>query len=288
MKASKKLIGAIVALVAALAVSVGSTFAWFTEQNTAKVKAITLQVQSATGNLYIGTESGKLGQSPVTIDTSSVESTGLKDVTTDDYGVSFKDHSKGSATTGFLSFDLYFMSTTAVNLYLCSGSTITCSPNANNDMVINDTTVRSKIANKYGTEITDGKIAANAANAARVAFLDNDGSPVASNVNIWDPNKDAGYSTGNLAADYETYVNDTSNGWPESGAAASSVTSDFALCTSAKDAGTGTVIIELVANVEKKITVKIWLEGTDGDCMNSIFEDTIVTTLVFAGIEAGD
>lgn len=32
------------------------------------------------------------------------------------------------------------------------------------------------------------------------------------------------------------------------------------------------------------VTVKVWLEGTDGDCLNSIFEDKMTVMLNLTGI----
>ena len=52
MKASKKIVGATAALVAAVALSAGSTFAWFATSGTAKIDGLTVNVKSPT-NLYI-------------------------------------------------------------------------------------------------------------------------------------------------------------------------------------------------------------------------------------------
>ena len=54
MKASKKIVGATAALVAAVALSAGSTFAWFATSGTAKIDGLTVNVKSPT-NLYIAT-----------------------------------------------------------------------------------------------------------------------------------------------------------------------------------------------------------------------------------------
>lgn len=52
MKASKKIVGATAALVAAVALSAGSTFAWFATSGTAKIDGLSVNVKSPT-NLYI-------------------------------------------------------------------------------------------------------------------------------------------------------------------------------------------------------------------------------------------
>ena len=287
MKATKKLIGAVVALVAALAVSVGATFAWFTSQNTAKVNKFDLTVQDATGNLYIGLSEEELAQAPVTINTSAGAYTSLKltDVTSDD-GVTFKDKGSGARTanTHYFQVDLWFMSSTDVNVYLANTSTLTCSGNADNDIIL-DKTARATAGANYGGDLTsDGKITTNAANAARVSFVDG------STGKIWEPQPEAGYTKLNLAHDYESYSQTGTWSKTDEGDLTDFMPVEATVETVAKTADAGTItgkeLFSLTANTAKKITINIWLEGKDGDCLNSIFADVISTTLEFVGIEA--
>ncbi len=284
MKATKKLIGAVVALVAALAVSVGATFAWFTSQNTAKVNKFDLTVQDATGNLYIGLSEETVSQAPVAIDTSTgaYENLKLTHVTSED-GITLntKEGPAATANKDYFQVKLWFMSTTDVKVYLEDTSKLTCaSPNADNDLLL-DGTARTTAGANYGPSLaSDGKITTNAANAARVSFVDS------ATGKIWEPQPTAGYPTKNLAEDYEKYL--TSGTW----SVTESPTNTPATATVEKvaktaDAGTitGKELFSLTANEAKEITINIWLEGKDGDCLNSIFADVISTTLVFVGIE---
>ena len=282
MKATKKLIGAVVALIAALAVSVGATFAWFTTSNTAKVNSFELKVQDATGSLYIGKSATTLGLSPIDLTTEAAAVT-LKDVTTTDKGKTFKKKggSDPAEANSYFTVELWVKSDDAVGLYLHTGTTMTCTADTSNDLVISDTKIHSAIETKYGDTITDGKIAATADNAARVSIMVEGSDPV-----IWEPGSEQGYKTGNLAADYETYLSNPTE-WPSAGAAESTVKGDLTLNTQTdKGAADGTKIGDLSAGVATKITISIWLEGTDGDCLNSILKDKISTALVFAGVAA--
>ena len=293
MKATKRLIGAVVALVAALAVSVGATFAWFTTQNTAKVNAFEVSVRDATGNLSIGLSAESLSQAPLTIDTSTGAYTNLKlkDVTSED-GVTIndKEESPATANTDYFKLELFFMSTTAVKVYLAEGSQVVCSsPNATNDLVL-DTAARAIAGSKYGQDVsTNGKLTTNAANAARVSFVDT------ATGKIWEPNANQGFHEKNLAEDYEKYIKGGATSWsvtdePTNVPATPAISSAddlVAKTATSKDVTTKTELFSLEANVAKKITINIWIEGKDGDCLNSIFADKIATTLEFVAIEAG-
>lgn len=60
MKATKKIVGAACALVAAVALSAGSTFAWFTSNGTVKATGLTIDVNTSNSYLVIGNEVNEL------------------------------------------------------------------------------------------------------------------------------------------------------------------------------------------------------------------------------------
>ncbi len=293
MKATKKLIGAVVALIAALAVSVGATFAWFTTQNTAKVESFDLTVQSETGNLYIGTTKDTLGQIPVTVTPDGGIT--LKDLTLKENKLQKRTSSapgstadaEASKSTDYYQFELWFQATTNMDVYLDTSSVMSCTPNAANDITVTDATAQAAMKLiSYGAEIKSGKLATSADAAARVAFVEGQISSLEdlTGAKIWEPGKDKGYKENNLAADYEKYLQDGT--WPAEGAKSAPST----VVGTITGLGTGeetAKLLTLSANEAKSIVVTIWLEGTDGDCLNSIFSDTISTVLNFVGQSTG-
>ena len=289
MKATKKLIGAVVALIAALAVSVGATFAWFTSSNTAKVNQFSLNVKSETGDLFIGLKTGELSQGFVNYTPGDVK---LSDVTLS-ADKSFKKRATNTpgataetaaTTSDYVQFQLFFKSSANMDVYLNTGSEVTCEPDTSNDITIYDTTAQSTVnGSSYGAAITGGKLAASAANAVRISFSTTTAVDSESD-KIWEPNADQGYNENNLAADYEKFLQDGK--WPTPGTpnAASSVVGNVEGLGVAQETAK---ILTLSKDVESSVYVTIWLEGTDGDCLNSIFSDVIKTTLVFIGQSKG-
>jgi hypothetical protein len=143
------------------------------------------------------------------------------------------------------------------------------------------------------------EIQADAANAARISF-DN-----GTDVVIWNPNPEKGFNkcsnylgepeftAANMAVDY---YNNTAN--PESEITVpgwyTGVTPNYST-----NYGSGNYIIadelltlsevidedEEIIGYAGTLTIRIWLEGWDGDCFDSIFEDVLNVYLQFAGSE---
>lgn len=149
-------------------------------------------------------------------------------------------------------------------------------------------------ANEYGTHSAIAKnaaIEARAAHAARVAFITGQTGVVWAPYDYAAGNNDgynvqAGYFTGNLASDYEHNVIGTEE--------YSTQNKNAVKLENDADAKAGTVtsgatkIVSTTDNSEgafdAEVTIRIWIEGTDGDCFNSIFGDQLSVNLVFTSV----
>ena len=74
MKATKKIVGAACALVAAVALSAGSTFAWFSSNGTVDATGMKIEVSSSDAYLIIADEATKLSEEKTTMTLASAQS----------------------------------------------------------------------------------------------------------------------------------------------------------------------------------------------------------------------
>lgn len=91
MKATKKIVGAACALVAAVALSAGSTFAWFSTNSTVSAQGLTLGVDTSTEFLVIkGNKQGETTAFPPDLSTDQKIKDYLATYTTSDTSFNFK------------------------------------------------------------------------------------------------------------------------------------------------------------------------------------------------------
>ena len=327
MKATKKLVAAAISLAAAVSLTVGSTFAWFSYQSSVSIGAVNFSVDSSDENLQVAAVA--VGETPAlsdfTYSLSSekvIEAIGGKDSVayspltvaedeadntvsaTNPISLITKDNSEASKKS-YAAFDLVFRytpyktldgnpSTVMPSLILNVGSVITADP-----LSASDTTYVAWDGyqwNDYAT--TEDGIAKNkndplnvrARDAARVAFLFADG--VTTKNKIWAPSEaiDAGiqdntsdtakgYYLGNLASDYNNYHNNIK--------AVSSPVYASRVYAAKTDNFQNSAITEFPAvqgansYSELRLTVKVWLEGKDGDCLESVNKDSFKFILKF-------
>ena len=287
MKASKKLIGAIASLAVAASLTVGTTFAWFSSQSSVSTENIEMNVTSGSDALQVavlakdGVESDVnfkyvLSADEVKTAMGAVTYTAL---TSADDGKTITEKGGAAATGGYAEFKFVFRTTMEnAKLILSDTAAVTASDSSSAEPVIWE---EKKGSAEYGALIGDnGEINAKAAHAARVAFI------VDTNAKVWAPFEEytvdasktsdvaAGYYKGNLASDYNKFLNP----------ALSAVTAQTMLnrVYRAKDAATNDAVNVVAAFPTTKagdfyqltVTVKIWLEGTDGDCLDAILKDT--------------
>lgn len=364
MKATKKILGASVALVAAVAVSAGSTFAWFTSNQSISVGQVEANVVTLGGDLQIGLVSyekdgGATVYVPTTDYTAAVNKWGYSLGTQEDTssplstlrtalsntklgavtstnGTAFTYNNTGSSTVSatansndsqgsYIQFTVALRSTTAMKVYLAHGSSVTSS--------LPSTATATTIAawaniakDTYGSHeaITIGSnITADAKNAARVSFgvgSTADASATAA-AKIWAPYESfdvsytstgatpttedasatytrggisgvtasAGYYKGNLSADY--YYNNTGVSYNQVVYQESDLIAACAENNSNENQTGGNVLADtsllttLTAGTISYVTIRLWIEGSDGDCINSIFSQQVSLNLALYGVD---
>lgn len=338
-KATSKIATAVLALVVALGIAIGSTYAWFTSNRTVRFDAIEAEVTTGTQGLYVaikeynsntftdfyttlsstdllneilGPESG--GSRPTSVKLSDLTT----DITGDQNykGVKLVEEGKSALqeevfTAGsvnkFIEFTLKFRTTVQQDIFLAisDGSVYSGINYVDGNSL---TTVRAwkRIeANEYGNtsaiEANEG-LSTRAAYAARVSFITGGVGKV------WAPYD---YATGyddlshtqagfyvntvekNLARDYRNALLGRSDTYVCSVLNEVRLLSD-ALAAQNKNVSdepgsiAATPIARTVSNAEGSfdavVTVRLWLEGTDGDCLNSVFNDKLSLRLVFNSI----
>lgn len=309
MKASKKLIGASAALIAALAVSVGSTYAWFTTSNSVTVGQIEAQVTTGSSSLevrQVNKEGGAVGAQGWTYNLSEIQidTERLEALTAEDNGKTLKKlNSSGDGTesntitTNYVEFYLQFrtLGETPFKLQLGeNGSSI----EAGTDGEKSPIKYWASTTSDYGTSVTEGEpIAASAANATRAAFIpvtEFGVSPtLGTSKGVWCPNEDQpdgsesssgsttngkGYWKGNLAKDYATHMSYETSIYTNPAYTALEKGGDITDQSAAGDS-------DLEGYQVLSICVRVWIEGTDGDCFNNIFDDKITISLTFQSAE---
>ena len=202
----------------------------------------------------------------------------------------------------FLEITLKFRTTTAQDIYLgYNGTDANSTITAGTGNLTAVKAWRSIEANEYGNAAA---IAANAtldtraAYATRVAFHNTDSQQTNTRL-IWAPydyttgnndgyNTQAGFYVAtaekNLARDYRNALLGTADAYTIASTNAVKLESDA-------DAQTNTITTGAtkIATTEDNgagafdavVTIRIWIEGTDGDCLNTIYNDTIAVNLVF-------
>lgn len=325
MKATKKLIGASVALAVAASLTVGSTFAWFSYQSNVELAEVGFAVDSGDENLQVAvttvggstansdfvyslsadTIKSKInGGNPISYTTLTVaEDTGNTVAATNPINLLEKKGTAASALE-YAAFDLVFRyipskdTSTMPSLVLDYGSEVTADPD---DATFNPTRKIYAWENlttaKYGiaTEVQkDAVIKARARDAARVAFIFGDETTKTNKV--WAPSEEIsgsvttsdtakGFYKGNLASDYAISQHVTTDAVTAptyanriyAGIATPAQASDFDDSSIVQFTAPGSG----VTYTDLRVTVKVWLEGKDGDCIESVLGDTFKFLLKF-------
>jgi len=318
MKASKKLVGAIVALAAAASLTVGSTFAWFTARNTVSTDEINLGVTSGSGSLQIAVV--KDAGTPVYGYSTKLNDlvpagTAFEALTSSDGGQTLKEKGASNATAktnSYVTFELKFRTdVSGGKLVLGQDSKITASEDATDASYPavyvwepvegefeTDTAIAGSTA--YGDTalgVVGSEIKAKAAHAARVSFIQTSGYKVWAPFESRETGDDTvktsdtvgGFYKGNLAADYLNHLRklDDPSAAKENITAETYGNNRVYSAQSATETDDKNVIATFgtIADgdtyAELTLTVKIWLEGTDGDCLDSILKDTFKVKLGF-------
>jgi len=301
----------------ALGIATGSTFAWFTSNRTVTVGAVQAQVVSGTQGLYVAIWDGSAyGNFTNALDTTAINAatnanTAVKldalTTGTTTNGALYTEanatsttpeaaYDKAKTTAGeqnkYLEIKLKFRTTVAQDIYLGysatedKDSTITAGT-----ATLNAVAAWQQIdAATYGKSVAQGEaLDTRAAYAARVSFKNGD------NVKIWAPydysdgegtdglTTQNGFYKGNLARDYRNHMLGTSDAYTVASTNQVTLLED-AVAKADTNAGSATKIATTTlqnGHYEAEVTIRLWIEGTDGDCLNSIFNDTLALNMVF-------
>ena len=323
MKATKKLIFASVALVAAASLTVGAAFAWFSYRSDVELDSVQFGVGSGDEHLMVAV--AEVGEDPAVGFSYSLSEETIKNVINDGSDIKYQpltikgasgevsksdaialEGKDGSPATSaeYAEFDLIFRYTPATSdaqmphLILNDGSVIKANPES-------DASYPSSIPvwwnaeeadtyqSKYGPTIAvGGEIKARARDAARIAFIY--GADSGKENKIWAPSETfdsgsvqtsdsrKGYYAGNLASDYAKYV----YGASQSDVVTPSYASRVYAANGASNTADNAIAQFPVISPEKsyselRITVKVWLEGKDGDCLPNVAGDQFAFLLKF-------
>lgn len=308
---NKKILTAATTLVFAAVAVAGSTYAWFTLNQTATVEQLDVNVTAGDG-LYVSL-SGDEGTFSDSINPSSLLAGNFKfiPVTTSD-GASFVDR-KGVAITGdanaaggYVSFDVYLRSKSPLPIYLSSASVTSADSSLTLNVPVSeqidawaDTVVGIDYDGSNNTTLTT-----RASNATRFSVLGGTDDKIfdladvagfgerVAPTNPTDPVADWTWGAGyNRAFEYLNRVS------PNDLTGATFATETAAIVTTLPaDPGEAIVTLATAGGATfdgktwtdsdwyaDKLTVKIWLEGWDADCFDVLFNDTVTINMVFKG-----
>lgn len=251
-----------------------ATYAWFSINTTVTVGVSSLT--AVTGDSIEISDDGSSWGSSVSLTLDELDST-VTDISGD--GKNFYKKS-GHASTDYVEFELQFRASSYYNIYLNSLSTVT--PNAR-------TLTGASADNKssYGNFSKDL-----IAGAVRVGFIFNDEVKL-----VWAPNSN--YTLSGTAGNYSVSTTDTTEK-TYTYSLANNQTATFGganfLSTGVIDNTTTTIysdknpvatIVPDVYGVSKavSVTVRIWLDGNDPECVNPFLGGVFNTTLGFSAQE---
>lgn len=299
---TKKIAVAIIALVLAVALATGTTFAWFTTGNTVSVEGVDVNVTAQTEGLLISLDGQTFMSEIAAADlyeavngeggsTDKFDNLALKDVALETANASAGLQYKGNGglatkNVDYLEFTLYFRSTVAYDVYLGSDAAVTATDTA-------PESVKAIVSGEAGVYGPDAIVAGQTditARAANAALVDLGGQ-------IWNHNKSEGFSAGtaNLAVDtYNAIYGATDVTHPNyiQVPAGYKAVADGTVVPATAEGSTAdaTSLLTLVQGAnglyEGSLTVRVWIDGWDADCFNVILEDAFSVTLSFVGQEA--
>ncbi|MFA5449017.1 MAG: hypothetical protein WC292_01065 [Clostridia bacterium] len=319
-KVTKKLAISIMILMVAASLAITSTYAWFTMNDTPEVAGFDLEVTSVDG-LYISLvpvsgeygvdATGANGTFKSYLTNEEIMDELLRQFEVDEtetlkrltHGTSVNEkpaftiepHASVVGVrdneTAFYSFRIYFRSNNQYEVSLKLATETGEDANLMSSVTTQTASTLPKVqywtGNELGGTVGDD-IEAEAANAVRIAFGN---SATAAGMKIWDPNAGEGFGDDYVAADPDADP-DPIDGVYENAAfmyynhvnvdkltytapATAVVDADEVLVTLEETGSTGVY--------EGFLDVVIWLEGWDGNALNSVLGDIFTTRLVFKG-----
>lgn len=316
-KSKKSLWISIVVLVLTIAIAGASTFAWFTINERVTVGDIDVNVTTGSQGLYVASAQDGVYRTHITyaelaeLRTNTMDKVVLNNITSAD-GINMKNYKNeqvGAVSLNFIEFSLFFRATAEAGLTGDAIPKVKLTGHKDfSNVVANVDTKPFELISEFGKVLNPveyGKVAdtptiavgspilARAAHATRVSFAAKDANSTVTKTTVWDPyyadnttfcglanpdnNGRFDNKLGNLALDYYNVIKPESErlAFPTAGLA---TTLNLAEMTD---------IQPLVEDTTKpgyyhgNVTIRIWLEGFDGDCLNSILKDAIIAKLAF-------
>lgn len=320
-RAKKRLIISVVALLVALAVATGTTYAWFTVNKEVNIDQMDVSVTAGSQGIYISNR--KEGPYKTALTKAELEAAGYRSdasltaVTSAD-GIAMKDMSGAtisSETKQFIEFKLYFRASgeeaPIIDLVRKegvdspAGKITKFEPSVTAGLTITNEW-KDLTANEYGNQNAfkqNELLPARAAHAARVSFESKEHNGAASTARIWDPyyadsNTFCGLPNPSNESKYDNIVKNFAIDYYNATFAAVNADIDaIPALTVGKIASTENKadftknVLKFAKNGatgfwEGDLVVRIWLEGYDGDCINSILGDGIIADFNFVIREA--
>lgn len=316
-KAKKRLLISVAALVIAIAVATGSTFAWFTINREVNVEQMDISVTAGSQGIYVST--AKAGPYKTSLSQADLIAAGYNvnanlDALTSKDGITITERDSDVAiasTTGkFIQFKLYFRASgetvptidlNRTDNSVVDGKNTILQPSTNGvpQTIYNEW--KDIAANEYGQTsaiATQAALPSRAAYATRVSFEAIAHDTTTKSTRIWDPYYgDANTFCGLPNADTNRYDNTNKNfavdyynaTYAFAGSGNDPITAPIANTIAATQNKTEFFgdVLKLTENAatgfyEGELTIRIWLEGYDGDCINSVLGDKILADFVFA------
>ncbi len=298
-RSSNNLIKSLIILILALGVAGASTYAWISSNNSARIDGFNLEIKGDS-NLLISL-SGENGSYKSAISKADIEQYLLDKYgssfkltpATSDNGKSFTDLDGSTDDISYASITLYFQSNAKQDIFLSSNPlsnfVISERREGASGNVIDAWKELDTVYGQSSVIEKGSKVYASAMNAIRVSFVEGD------NAVVWYPNPDKGFNGDynykslpefvpySLSTDYLNEVFGYNLSVP--GYYSTLCSKNYA------DMESGNYIIadklltleydEANGSYRGELTVNIWLEGWDGDCIDSIVDDILTINLQF-------
>lgn len=284
----KSMISSLVMLIAAIMCLTGVTYAWFTTSTSASVKTIDVKVQAADGLLVSLTGAADsewkshFSWDELTAVDTTVEPTELLTISTNGKPVNgalnffsaelvensdTMIHNVTAASAGYIKFDLYIK-------------------NLADDTKIIDLNDHEAQVGKTTVKVHEGSTKKGGETAARIGFIQHETISIDENetrvpvsngtaATVYEPNAETRYTGENGAV--LPYTGLKAEGTGEYAIADESAVAEKVTTITNET----TQIFELAPQSVTKVTVYIWLEGQDADCINAIASSEFDVDLIF-------
>ncbi|VEU80625.1 hypothetical protein [Haploplasma axanthum] len=291
MKFTKKMVLSVLTLVITVFALGTGVFAWFTINNTTSVSDLSGTVQSGTGGFLISTN-GEDWNTALDLSGITVKGDSFTDLTSED-GKTFKSLNNDSVATGYIEFDLHFLIGTTFNRINLSDLTVSSE----------ETSWKSDVEVTLDKKYNVGDAIKNyASNAARISIENQK-----NDVTVFEQSQTAVGNTSGVATETNNYAFIYYNALAtKTGKTALNFANASALTTDGharvgEEAFTSIEIsdaIEVPSTITvkeedtkagytkyAKITVRVWIEGWDGEAFNAILGGKLNLNFTFTAAE---